>query len=505
MKPTKHILQIILLASLMLVGQISFGQTDTTKVKANVQIEGLNKEIKEDAEKIKQLTEAVQDLKTQNAVLTKSLDTLTIFFFIFGSIISIILIISTITSLISWNTDRKRSSETYSLALQKEKESSERDRSIFSQSTDTLTLVNQTLDLAREASKRASKSLENRLNKTHNELEQEASDLIEESKADKNSKVLVENSTYRSNLLTLALEITGLQYNLNILDIEVTLQPYCCFIRGMEFHLNQHFKPAINYWKQAKDHKNAPDPLRIMAFYWIGYEQNNLKNFEDATSNFGLAASIATGAMEYELERIKIESKFFDFPKFTPEKILPEIESLYQRIKKETDSEEFQKNKSDIALTLGNIYHQLGNDFFSSDKGKAIEYYEKAKATFLEAPIKNKWIWFGYGESCYKLEHYEEAEDSLLNKVKNEAELEYSTRLEPRTKVLGQTTVLICSTRVKDLSKDVIPIYNLIKTTLGGVDDRLTVYSQFQRRNVSKEQFLKDLNKIMDEWMSFNN
>lgn len=143
MKPTKHILQIILLASLMLVGQISFGQTDTTKVKANVQIEGLNKEIKEDAEKIKQLTEAVQDLKTQNAVLTKSLDTLTIFFFIFGSIISIILIISTITSLISWNTDRKRSSETYSLALQKEKESSERDRSIFSQSTDTLTLVNQ--------------------------------------------------------------------------------------------------------------------------------------------------------------------------------------------------------------------------------------------------------------------------------------------------------------------------------------------------------------------------
>lgn len=413
----------------------------------------------------------------------------------------IILVIGATTSLISWNTDRKRLSETYTIALQKDKELSVREGSIFSQSTDTLTLVNQTLRLARDASERASKSLENRLNKNHEELEQEASSLIEESRAYKNFRVLVENSTYRSNLLTLASEITGLQQNLKILDIDVALQPHCCFIRGMEFHLRQHFRFAIKYWKQTKDCEKVPDYLKIMALYWIGYEHNNLKNFENAISSFEEAASIATGSMQYELERIKIESKFFDFPKYTPVRILSEIEPLYKRIEKEVDSEEFQKIKSNISLTLGNIYLQLGHESFSSGKKEYSEFYKKAKAIFLEAPIRNKWIWFGYAESCYKLEQFDEAEETLLSKVKNEAELEYSTRLEPRTKVLGQTTVFICSTRVKELFKDANSLYNQIKITLGGVDDRLTVFSQFQKRNVSKEQFLEDLNKIMDEFL----
>ena len=206
--------------------------------------------------------------------------------------------------------------------------------------------------------------------------------------------------------------------------------------------------------------------------------------------------------MKYELERIKIESKFFDFPKYTPDKLLPEIETLYEAIKKETVTEEFLKVRSNIGGTLGNIYYQLGN---TSNEEKAKEYYKKAKSIFYEAPIKNKWVWFGYGESCYKLDEIQEAENTLLNKVKSEAEFEYSTRLEPRTKVLGQTTVLICSIRVKSLHKNINTIYNLIKTTLGGVDERLTVYSQIQRRNVDKRQFLKDLDELMKEFNEYSN
>ncbi|MDI6751762.1 MAG: hypothetical protein QME07_02740 [bacterium] len=500
MKQIIQILTSLILIFFTLFGVNAYGQRDITKGKDNPRIEELRKDVEVEKEKIEKLTEVIQDLKTQNAVLTKSLDILTIFFGIFGGLISIVLIIGTITSLISWNKDRKRSDEIHSLALEKERESSERDRSIFSQSTETLNLVNQTLELAKDASERASKSLEEKLNKQHGALEQESIDLIEESKAYKNFKILVEDLSFRSNLLTLASEIRGLQNNQNILEKEAILHPYCCFIRGMEFHLNQHFKPAIKYWKQAKDHKDSPKHLQIMALYWIGYEQNNLSEFENASSNFELASSIATGAMKFELERIKIESKFFDFPKFTPEKLLPEIESLYRSIKNETDSEEIQKFKSNIAGTLGNIYYQLGNELSVENNNLSTKYYEKAKSTFWEAPAKDKWIWFGYGESCYKLGEYKEAEKYLLNKVKKEAEFEYSTRLEPRTKVLGQSTVLICSTIVKSLHKNVNTIYNLIKTTLGGVDERLTVYSQFQRRNVSKKRFLDDLDIIMEKF-----
>lgn len=358
----------------------------------------------------------------------------------------------------------------------------------------------QTSELAREASERAYKAIQEKLNKKHKALEKEARDLLEESRAHKNFKVLVENSTVRSNLLTLASVIMSLQTNLGMLEKETDLLPHCCFIKGMEFHLNQHFESAIEYWKLAKDQENIPDYLRIMALYWIGYEQNNLAKFEDAALNFERALNIATGAMKYELKRIEIESKFFDSPKFTSEQILPEIKSLYDGIKNEIDSEEFKAIKSNVGLTLGNIYYQLGRDLSEKDSKKSIEYYKKAKETFYKTPIKNKWIWFGYGESCYKLKEYQIAENILSEKVKNEAEFEYSTRLEPRTKVLGQTTVLICSMRIKKFHGNVDTTYNLIKTILGGVDERLTIHSQLQSRNVLKKQFLKDLDELMEEF-----
>ncbi len=502
--PTRILLMIFFLTILIFVITYSFAQEVTTNIIEDQNIEELQKNVKdEDPDKIEKLIEDVQDLKTQNAVLTKSLDTLTIFFSIFGGLISIILIFGVITSGISWSTDRKRSNVTYPSSLKKERESTVRDRKIFSQSMQTLTLVNQTLELAREASERAYKAIQEKLNKKHKALEKEARDLLEESKADKNFKVLVEDSTVRSSLLTLASEIMSLQTNLGMLEKETALLPHCCFIRGMEFHLNQHFKSAIEYWKLAKDQENIPDQLQIMALYWIGYEQNNLAKYEDAALNFELASRFATEAMKYELKRIKIESKSFDIPNYTPEKILPEIKSLYDEIKKEIDSKEFEKVKSNVGLTLGNIYYQLGRDLSEKDSKKSIEYYKKAKETFYKTPIKNKWIWFGYGESCYKLKDYQVAEKILSEKVKNEAEFEYSTRLEPRTKVLGQTTVLICSMRIRKFHVNVDTIYNLIKTILGSVDERLTIYSQLQSRNVLKKQFFKYLEKLMEEFKAF--
>ena len=496
-----RILLMIFLTILIFVITYSFAQEVTTNIIEDQNIEELQKNVKdEDPDKIEKLIEDVQDLKTQNAVLTKSLDTLTIFFSIFGGLISIILIFGVITSGISWSTDRKRSNVTYSSSLKKERESTVRDRKIFSQSMETLTLVNQTLELAREASERAYKAIQEKLNKKHKALEKEARDLLEESKADKNFKVLVEDSTVRSNLLTLASEIMSLQTNLGMLEKETALLPHCCFIRGMEFHLNQHFKSAIEYWKLAKDQENIPDQLQIIALYWIGYEQNNLAKYEDAALSFERASSLATGEMQYELKRIKIESKSFDFPKYTPEKVLTEIKSLYDEINKENDTVEFIKIKSNVGLTLGNIYYQLGRDFSKKDSKKSIKYYKMAKETFHKTPTKNKWIWFGYGESCYKLGEHQKTNKIILEKVKNEAELEYSTRLEPRTKVLSQTTVLICSMRIEKFHENVDTTYSLIKAILSGVDERLTIYSQLRSRNILMKQFLEDLEKLMKEF-----
>ena len=510
-------------ACFLLIG-ISFvtGQQGSPQ-RQNETTQQLRRELEESKETTKQLSNSVQELKAQNLALSKQLDFLTPI----AAIITFVLLASTGTSLVTLRTDRKRLKETYlsdkakeptlaarellmyarqdelyGLMLHKEQESSERDRSIFIQSTQTLTLVNATLKLAKEASERASRSLEDKLTRQHNELEAAAKELVYASKAYKTFKVLVEDSRFRSTMQTLAEDITGLQNNQNMLDKEVTLAPYCSFIRGMDFHLNQHVQPALKFWKSAKDHPSASEALKIMALHWIGYEQNNLGDFEDASSSFELAANLAEGPLKYELERLKIESRFFWTDKFTASSVLPEMLALAGRVKNEEDSEEFKRVKSSIAGTLGNIYLQVGDEISADPLNEAspLPYYEKAREVFKNAPNKTKWTWFGYGEACAKLGDKPTAEACFLSRVQPEAEQEYSTRLEPRTKVLGQTTVLICSMLMPGQHKNVITLYNLIKLTLSSVDSHVTVYSQFKRRNVPKKAFLEDLERAVKEF-----
>jgi hypothetical protein len=66
---------------------------------------------------------------------------------------------------------------------------------------------------------------------------------------------------------------------------------------------------------------------------------------------------------------------------------------------------------------------------------------------------------------------------------------------------LGRLLALICSMRIRKLKDHVQTLYRQLKITLGTVDDRLTVYSQFQRRNVCKKEFLTDLDDAMHDYI----
>jgi|GEM_PF-2327530 len=495
-------------------------------------VSAVKAEQREFDEKIENQRKEIESLKSNTAVLTKSLELQQVVVFGFGGLISLLLIVGSISSFSTLWTDRKRLTEMYDLSLKREKdasvreetlqsredilydlshksrmESSERDRSLFAQSTETILLVNETLKLAKDASIRASKALEERLNRQHKKLEKDAADLIEESSADTNFKVLVEDSNFRSILQTLASEITALQTNLNILESadDIALSPYCSFIKGMEQHLDQHFKQAIEFWKHADEYTGAPNELRIIALYWIGYEQNNLGEFEAATKHFDEAAQLATGHLKFELRRIRIESKFFNVQKFSASQIVSELETLHGEVQGQEDSEEFRLVKSQIATTLGNVYLDLGRTSLEEgDDANSRMYYEKARTTLENTPIKNKWIWFGYAEACDRLGETKLAKQTVLEKVRQEAELEYLTRPEPRTRVLGQTTVLLCSMITNDSLASITSHLTNIKTTLGTVDKRLTIYSQFRRRNVRKEQFMEDLDSTIFRYQEKN-
>ncbi len=512
---------------------VAFADAQTTPKGSNsnsdiANVSAVKADQKEVDEKIENQRKEIESLKSTTAVLTKSLEQQQSLVFGFGGLISLLLIVGSISSFTTLWTDRKRLTEMYDLSIKREREtsardsvlqrkedtaydlsliregeSSMRDRSLFKQSTETILLVNETLKLAKDASIRASKALEERLNRQHKKLEKEAADLIEESSADTNFKVLVEDSNFRSILQTLASEITALQTNLNILESadDMALFPYCSFIKGMEQHLDQHFKQAIEFWKHSDEYKDAPPELRVMALYWIGYEQNNLGEFEAATKHFDEAAQLAHGHLKFELKRIRIESKFFNEQKFSASQIVSELEALHAEAQSQEDSEEFRLVKSQIATTLGNVYLDLGRTSLETgDDASSRMYYEKARETLEHTPIKNKWIWFGYAEACDKLGDTKIARQTVQEKVRQEAELEYLTRPEPRTRVLGQTTVLLCAMITNDSAASITSHLTNIKTTLGTVDKRLTIYSQFRRRNVRKEQFMEDLDSTITRY-----
>ena len=78
-----------------------------------------------------------------------------------------------------------------------------------------------------------------------------------------------------------------------------------------------------------------------------------------------------------------------------------------------------------------------------------------------------------------------------------EADSEFLTREELRTKVLAKSTQLICCIRAEYPEQHVKDRHDEVISLLANVDNRLTIYSQMQRRNIAKEAFYRDLDALL--------
>jgi tetratricopeptide (TPR) repeat protein len=396
-------------------------------------------------------------------------------------------------SAVAWFKSEHRATESYKLAMIGERASQSRDISIFEQSQRTLTLVNETLELAKEASARASKSLENRLRKTSHELEKQCIDLIEDVEAFKNDKNLVSNRETTSRIHSLGLKIKALENNLVLLEAEaLKLEPYCGFINGLDSHLHEDYNEAIKLWEFVAADKDTPPELRSLAFYWLGYVHNNLRQFPKAIHNLEHALEGATGSRRFEVRRLQLESRFFT--KDNGDELIKLLENLLREFDKQFPDQadaSVVETKRRIQTTLGNIYFQTGKEKQSPD------YFGKAKVFFEEA-ITAKWGSFGLAETLFKLGERDRATELYKGPVLKEAEKEFMVREELRTKVLAKTTQLVCDVRAQSPEQHIKDRYDDVISLLADVDSRLTIYSQLQRRNVSKEDFLKDLTILLN-------
>ena len=410
-------------------------------------------------------------------------------------------------------------------AKQSNNESKLRENIIFAESQKTLQLVNETLTLSTEASRRASKSFETRLKKAIETFENNSRTIIDDSGAYEDDKNLTTNKDICSDIHRVGRKIEGIENNLIVLeDSNVSLKPFCIFIRGSDSYLSEQFHEALDYWRTVSISPDAEAKLQSLSYYWIGYVNNNLGEFTKAINSFKKAQELVTDSRKYEIQRIQLETKFFNNEPIN--QIIDDLKNLLAVIENDKSGESTHvlvSRKNRVSTTLGNVYYQLGNQTKQDDERK--QCYNKSKIIFADllniteddnvfAKIysldnykkdKAKWIIFGYAESLYKLasEDKDKEKINLAIEIFKKvvcylAENEFLNREEKRTKVLAKTTQLICSVRANDDERTISNTKSQVEAALS-IDKRLTIYSQLQRRNVKREIFIEDLDKLLSQ------
>jgi tetratricopeptide (TPR) repeat protein len=272
----------------------------------------------------------------------------------------------------------------------------------------------------------------------------------------------------------------------------------------MDFHLNQQFDDALRNWQTVALSPNASQSLKSLAWYWIGYEQNNLNRFNEAEQSFENAAQHSQGIggnRRFELQRILLETRFFNKERYRAESLVVPFEQLLVSIDKESPSDERDARRIKILVTLANVTYRSGKDAIMAADGHetAKTRFARARELYSQAAPKDKWAQFGLAEILNLSDVDADRREALaiFKRVRQDAIDESVRREEPRTKVLARTTELVCCLRVPEFKQEVSAIRSLVLQELGRVDERLTVYSQIQRRNVTKTAFQDDLEDLI--------
>jgi tetratricopeptide (TPR) repeat protein len=469
------------------------------------------------------LRDRVDALQVEEIAIRAKVDTATNILGVAAAIMGLLLAVGTGASLFGFVRAEKRAVESFQLAITGERTSQSRAAEAFqlafagergsqaratavheqflSGSKETLDLVNATLNLAKEASERAARTVESRARQIIDELHQSAKALLS-SVPEQDDRALIANPGIRARLRSLAQKISGFEINRFILPETLQLSEECIFIRGMDFHLNQQFDDAFRNWNIVAL-SDADPSLRSLAFYWIGYEQNNLNQFGEAEQSFENATRLAQqvgGARRFELQRILFETRFFNKAKHPAASLVASLEHLHESILAEPASEEREGRRAKILVTLANVIYQRGRDSLDAyHREEAHQSFRKAAELYESVSRHEKWASFGLAEMLTFYGDGDEKQKAIkiFQKVRQDAIEESVTREEPRTKVLARTTELICCLHVPEYRHEISAIQSLVLQELGRVDERLTVYSPMQRRNVTKAEFQRDLKTLI--------
>jgi len=372
----------------------------------------------------------------------------------------------------------------------------------------TLRLVNDTLEVAKEASERASRTVDEKAKSLLRNVEESARELLRQALLSEDFKAIVEKPEFSTRVQEIATELSYIEGTLRIQDIP--LPDVCLLIKGIDKHLREEPRAAITELRRASESSQDAE-LRLLSQYWLGYEANNLGWYDEAANTFRRIAQDSPDTLprSFELRRIWVESRFFEAAAAVGtlgldklgerddmvraiqacERQLGDIED--ELITKDTS---FDRVRSQVQTTRGNVWMWLA----LSEPKEAQTYWQQAADCFERAGRGSLWSLFGLLEAHQRLgrpvnsEEYQAVADAVMERV--------SQRLEPRSKVLLFSTRFIAYCRQPERTiPELEAAFGDVLSAMGRVSALMKVYSQFRKCNVA----IADLNtELRDFYMS---
>lgn len=434
------------------------------------------------------------------------------------AVLAAVLVLGGLTSTASWFTFERRSTQLHGLALEGEAKAQRRESYIFDQSKRTIDLVNSTLELARDASRNAAQATEQSARNQLAELDRKAAIVV--APAYRQWRSLVRQPGKRNALRALANQLNFFEAMRLLFAQTLQPSPQSVFVRGMDDYLSENFARGTELWESVIVDPRSSDPLKILANYWLGYLADNEGDYAAADEHFGNAVEIfertdEKSALKYELKRIRLESRFFDQSHNAPEDLVPQFEGLLGELEAEIKTriapevDEFVRMRTHLLVTFGNVRFQAAKSTRDLPRRarlleQAIDLYKLAAG---DETDEAKYARFGLAESQHRLgalrgdeRLLERGAKLFRERVLKDASDELSRRQERRTQIRALTAQLFCYVRVLDIEGQAAAIGSTktqIDAQLGDLHEGLTVFSLMQFRNVSQDQFKKDLDELL--------
>lgn len=214
--------------------------------------------------------------------------------------------------------DQRRVSQLHELTVGGEISSQRRSEqsygSFLEQSQTTLSLVNDTLSLAKEATHRAAHNMDVKAQSRIDAIEERAQNLMLDVFSAREFELIVDDPARRSELHAVAENLRSLEGYLSLQDIE--LPPYTKFVKAIDQFLLDDTESALQALRVASQDRTAGDLQRFVE-YWLGYMLTTVGEYEDAVGRFRhdeLDLS-HTDPEFFQLERIIAETEFFALAK----------------------------------------------------------------------------------------------------------------------------------------------------------------------------------------------